>query len=1382
MGGGAATLRLGVRRGLVTLAIAAALALTLAMGAVASASALTMTSSPGGTTTGNTTPSFAGTTEDLVDPVSVQIFKGPGAEGKAVRTLTTSTPLGSSEWSLTVQEPLADDEYTALAEQTEVGGLGQRNTAGPVTFTIDTKRPQVVLDPLALSNNTHPSFSGTANESKPVTVTVYSGSTAGGTPLTSVEAPVSGGTFKTPPVGATLLEGQYTAVASEPSSIPDVKAGESEPVTFEVHTKPPSVSLEPVTARSNVTEPKLSGTASDSKPVTVHVWEGGSEVAKASSPVSGGAWSATVHLSHGQHSYTAYATEPSSVNGLEEEGRSQTIAFEVDTEPPVVSLSQLTPNPSNVRNPSFSGSASEAGPVTVRVFEGEHEYASVTGTASNGSWSTPALGTALPQGEHTFTAVADEPSTLSGNGEGESHRISFTVDTEPPKLTLAPVPTPSNQTKRFFSGTDGGAASSTKPIVVHVFEGPTAEGNEVAKVTTSGTQGAWSSGSVTLATGEHTYTAVATQESPVGNDPGRSQPQTFVVDTEAPKLTLAPVATPTNNNAPSFEGTDGGASSETKPIVVRVFEGTRPEGNEVAKTTTPGTQGAWKSPAVKLPKGGEHTYTAIATQQSPLGNEAARSSPQTFVVDDESPHLTLNEVHTPSNNTAPVFSGSDGGAASETKSIVVHVYEGPKPEGNEVTKVTVQGVQGTWTAPPVQLEKGTHTYTAVATQESPVGNAPGKSGAVTFVVNTEPPLVTLKQIAEISNNQNPQFSGTASEAGVVTVALYSGSTASGTPLHTLKAQVSNGRWFSSPVTQPLPEGEYTAVASEPSGLGNAEGASPAIRFVVNLRAPTVVVTPPAARSRNTEPSFAGSVSEPGEVTVEVFEGPNTAGKLVQTATANASGHSWSAGPVQLEKGHHTYTVVAAEKTSIGKGTSAPATFEVDTEPPAVTLSQPPALSNHATPSFSGASDETSAVTVEVFAGPKAEGSPVSSALADVVPSGTGSGGNWTSENAAPALADGTYTAVAFQKSAIGNPEGRSAPVTFAVDTAPPTVTLKPVPSPSSIRTPSFAGTASDHEPVTVTVYPGPKPEGTPAATVSAESGGGEWVSPKTETLPWGEYTAVATEPSSLGNTEGFSKPVTFTVAQIPPIVVGEAPASIKRSSAVFYASVDPNGGAVAEAGCRFEYGTTSAYGQSVGCAAVSGAFPLTGAASQVFARANELSPSTSYHFRIVAVDEGGVAYGPDESFTTAAAVSFNEGNAPEEGASASVSSHGAVGVASFFASQLAPPRHGTLAWLLKWGVYGMRLKAPGPGTAVVDWFYLPPGASLTKKTKHHPVLVAAGRRTFGGAQTLTIKLHLTAQGRRLLKRSRHIRLTATCTFTPSGHAATSALARFELRR
>src|SRR5204863_7529800 len=67
------------------------------------------------------------------------------------------------------------------------------------------------------------------------------------------------------------------------------------------------------------------------------------------------------------------------------------------------------------------------------------------------------------------------------------------------------------------------------------------------------------------------------------------------------------------------------------------------------------------------------------------------------------------------------------------------------------------------------------------------------------------------------------------------------------------------------------------------------------------------------------------------------------------------------------------------------------------------------------------------------------------------------------------LADGTYTAQATQGDAAGN-TGTSAPVIFAIDTQPPTLTLESPPEHSNNVTPSFSGTASATTPVTVTVY------------------------------------------------------------------------------------------------------------------------------------------------------------------------------------------------------------------------------------------------------------------------------------------------------------------------
>ena len=130
--------------------------------------------------------------------------------------------------------------------------------------------------------------------------------------------------------------------------------------------------------------------------------------------------------------------------------------------------------------------------------------------------------------------------------------------------------------------------------------------------------GDWSSGDVTLKSGEHKYTAVATQESPIGNGPGHSETVPFEVDTEPPKIVLNKPPAESNNTTPTFSGTTNAGTQ----VTVHVYEGTK----EVAKVTAqpPAGGGEWTSGHATLATG-KHNYTAEATQESPIGNGRQRN-------------------------------------------------------------------------------------------------------------------------------------------------------------------------------------------------------------------------------------------------------------------------------------------------------------------------------------------------------------------------------------------------------------------------------------------------------------------------------------------------------------------------------------------------------------------------------------------------------------------------------------------------------------------------------------------------------------------------------------------------------------------------------------
>ena len=98
--------------------------------------------------------------------------------------------------------------------------------------------------------------------------------------------------------------------------------------------------------------------------------------------------------------------------------------------------------------------------------------------------------------------------------------------------------------------------------------------------------------------------------------------------------------------------------------------------------------------------------------------------------------------------------------------------------------------------------------------------------------------------------------------------------------------------------------------------------------------------------------------------------------------------------------------------------------------------------------------------------------------------------------------------------------------------------------------------------------------------------------------------------------------------------VATSPATaVASATATLNGTVNPAGKAVTE--CRFEYGQSAAYGQSVPCAETLGDIGAGTAPVPVHADLTGLTPGTAYHFRIVAANaEPEESQGIDASFTT----------------------------------------------------------------------------------------------------------------------------------------------------
>jgi large repetitive protein len=893
-----------------------ALVLGPAAAALGQAPQLTI-EAPEGSPTNNPHPQLRGGTDDSLDDVTV-VIEAVGGGGSVV---LNAAPVGE-EWSVSPAQTLSDGEYTARATQTN--GLGEEGQSGSVSFTIDTTSPTVTLDqPSSPSNDTKPTFGGFSSDSTNVVVRIYNSSH---TEVTSANG--GGGDSWTAGNENSLSSGTYTAHAEQSDQAGNT--GTSNTVTFTIDTSSPTVTLDQPSSPSNNTEPTFSGTASDTKPVVVHIFNTGhSEVASATTAGTGGSWSASNEGSLPSGSYTAVATQESSLGNPA--GQSAEVAFTIETNSPTVALNQPT-SPSNNTKPTFSGTASDTKPVVVEIFNAAHsKVTSATTAGTGGSWSA-GNEASLPSG--TYKAVATQESSV-GNPAGKSNEVAFTIQTASPTVVLSQPTALSNNTKPTFSGT----ATDITPVVVHIFN---AVHSEVTSATTAGTGGSWSAGNeASLSNGS--YTALATQESSLGNPAGTSKEVAFTVETNPPTVVLNQPTPVSNNTKPVFSGT----ASDSTEVVVHVYNAARVE---VAHAGTKPIAGSWKtgalSPALAT---GKNTYTVVATQVSSLGNPSGESSTFAFEVDTQPPAVTLDPLVAHTNNATPSFSGT----TSDTTRVTVQVYIIEK--GAESLIATVSGAPTigppprTWAAGPATLRTGKHTYTAIATQESSLGNPAGKSEKITFAVDTEAPSVTLNALASPTSNRSPSFTGTASEREPVSIRIHKGSTIDGQLVAETSATGTGAGWTSGPASPALEDGEYVAEATQASAFGHDPGGASSSPFVVDTTAPQVSIATPtpgsstSSSSQLVEGAAGTGVGDLPGVTVQLFTGSQIAAgqSPAQTVQVPVNAGHWSVTLAGLGPG--SYVVRAQQADAAGNlGVSAPTSFSVLAPPAAATPAGPSA--------------------------------------------------------------------------------------------------------------------------------------------------------------------------------------------------------------------------------------------------------------------------------------------------------------------------------------------------------------------------------------------------------------------------------------------------------
>ena len=96
----------------------------------------------------------------------------------------------------------------------------------------------------------------------------------------------------------------------------------------------------------------------------------------------------------------------------------------------------------------------------------------------------------------------------------------------------------------------------------------------------------------------------------------------------------------------------------------------------------------------------------------------------------------------------------------------------------------------------------------------------------------------------------------------------------------------------------------------------------------------------------------------------------------------------------------------------------------------------------------------------------------------------------------------------------------------------------------------------------------------------------------------------------------------------PPTATTDAATGVSETSTTLNGTLGAGGSSTA----YFQYGTTAAYGASTATQSVG----TSSSPSPLAAAIGGLAPGTTYHFRLVAENSGGVTYGADQTFTTEA--------------------------------------------------------------------------------------------------------------------------------------------------
>ncbi|MGD0454273.1 MAG: DUF1573 domain-containing protein, partial [Solirubrobacteraceae bacterium] len=240
------------------------------------------------------------------------------------------------------------------------------------------------------------------------------------------------------------------------------------------------------------------------------------------------------------------------------------------------------------------------------------------------------------------------------------------------------------------------------------------------------------------------------------------------------------------------------------------------------------------------------------------------------------------------------------------------------------------------------------------------------------------------------------------------------------------------------------------------------------------------------------------------------------------------------------------------------------------------------------------------------------------------------------------------------------------------------------------------------------------------------------------------FRIVVTNPTGTS----YGAAVSLTTKPAAPAVETGAASSIAQTSATLNGTVNPNGEAVSD--CRFEYGTTAAYGSSVPCT------PLPGSGSgaiEVSAAIGGLATGTTYDYRIVAGNSVGASYGAGATLTTLAPPSLG----PLTGVLPDLESLVAPALPDAVLGSTALTANSS-------GTITVRVGCPEDVTncaGTVTLRTLTAVIAKHRQAKKSILTLATSSFAVAGGRATSVKLHLSSKARAVLARLHRLRANVT---------------------